>query len=157
MDSSLYRHATGILDAETNHTDNDSSGYTGERGHGQPRHVVQSSRQGADERNDQAHHHKNDSAGTMIGQDIEGDGKGNQVTGHEKDKKEQLGNPEQLSTKPTQEDLASVGHTGYEWISQLKLAHEISSICSDSTYSGEYNQGTVQISNPCLVNQELEY
>lgn len=93
----------------------------------------------------------------MIGQDIEGDGKGNQVAGHEEDKKEQLGNPEQLSTKAAQEDFTSVGHTSNEWIPQLELTHEISSICSDSTYSGEYNQGTVQISNPCLVNQELEY
>lgn len=146
LDNGLDGHATGILDTQTDHTDNDSSDDTSEGYHGQPRHIVQSPRQGADQGDYQANHTKNDGAGTVIGQNVKGDGKGDQVTGHEKDDEEQLGDTEELPAKAAHEDLSGIRHTRDEWISELKLPHEVAGICRDDTDSDEDNQRPMPIS-----------
>lgn len=84
----------------------------------------------------------------MIGQDVKGDREGDQVTGHEEDNEEQLGDTKEFSTKAAHEDLSSVRHTGDEWVSQLKLPHEVAGICRDNTDSDEDNQRSVPISFP---------
>ena len=135
-----------MLDAETDHTDNDCSDDTGEGSHGQPRYIVQSPRQGADQGDDQADHTKNDGAGTVIGQNVKGDGKGDQVTGHEEDDEEQLGDTQELPAKAAHEDLSGIRHTRDERISQLKLPHEVAGICRNDTDSDEDNQRSMPIS-----------
>lgn len=57
---------------------------------GKPRHIFQSTRQRQDQRDDQANHAKNNGTGTMFSQDVESDGKGKDMAGHEEDEKEQL-------------------------------------------------------------------
>lgn len=84
----------------------------------------------------------------MVGQDVKGDGKGDQVTGHEKDNEEQLGDTEELPAEPAHEDLSRIRHAGDEWVSQLKLPHEVAGICRDNTDSDEDNQRSVPISFP---------
>src|SRR5699024_9794365 len=59
---------------------------------------------------------------------------------------------EELPTKAAQEDLSSIRHAGHEWVSQLKLAHEVSGICSDSTDPSKDHQRPVPISVP-IPNQ----
>lgn len=90
----------------------------------------------------------------MISQDVKGDGECDQVAGHEEDKEELRRNTEELPTKAAQEDFSSIRHTGNEWISQLKLTHEVAGICSHSTDSSENNQRSVPISVPIPQSAE---
>lgn len=108
--------------------------------HGQPRHIVQSSRQRADQGNNQSDNTKDDSAGAVIGEDVEGDGEGDEVAGHEEDDEKQLGSSEKLAAKAAHQDLSGISHTEHEGISQLELSHQVTGIGRDQADSHQDNQ-----------------
>ena len=109
-------------------------------GNGKPRHIVQRTRQGQDQRDDQPNDAKHNGTGTMLSQDVKSDGKGEDMAGHEEDEEEQLSNAEQFATKPAHHDLAGVGHTEHMGVFLFKLADNIAGICCDETDAHKDNQ-----------------
>ena len=79
----------------------------------------------------------------MLSQDVESDGKGEDMAGHEEDEEEQLSNAEQFATKPAHHDLAGVGHTEHMGVFLFKLADNIAGICCDETDAHKDNQRSV--------------
>lgn len=56
----------------------------------QPGHIVQRPGQRADQRHYHTHNAKHHRTGAVVGDNVEGDGKGDKMAGHEKDDEEQL-------------------------------------------------------------------
>lgn len=133
----------GVFDAQTDHTDDDGGHDTRKRNHGQPGHVVEGSGQGTDQRNDQAHDAENNGAGAMIGEDVERDGEGDQMAGHEEDNEEDLGDPQEFPTNPAHENLTGVGHAHDVGISELELAEDVTGVGGDNPDADEDDQSTV--------------
>lgn len=81
----------------------------------------------------------------MISNRVHGDGKSQDMAGHDEDNEEQLACSEELPAKTAQDDLAGVCHRMYVRITPLELPNSVPGVGGDQTKRYKENDGSTLV------------
>ena len=80
----------------------------------------------------------------MLSDNVEGDGKGQDVAGHDENSVQHVSSEKQLPSYWAEKDRTGIGYAGYLRISVLELSYHIASIGSENTQSNQDDDGRGQ-------------
>lgn len=95
---------------------------------------------GEEGKDDEAHDAKDDGARPVVGQDVERNGKGQQVTGHEEEAVNNIGCTEDFIAQAPSQDSAHIGVTGDLRVSHTELPQNVTRVTGKDTQSDDGNQ-----------------
>lgn len=121
------------LDPDGDHGDQDGGEDTDKGGNGNVGHVLDGPRQGENHADEHTHDTKDDRAGTVVGDGVHHGGEGDDMASHDEDGEEQLAKPEELTTKATHDNLASVCKVVDVRVTRTELANGITGVEGDDT------------------------
>lgn len=98
-------------------------------------HVLHSTGQRADETDKESDSGENHRASSVFGNGVHHDTESQDVRTHNENREEQLAEAEQLASKSTEQDLASVGQVLDVGVSGAELVDRVSSIGSENSQS----------------------
>lgn len=109
----------------------------------QPWHLLHSSRDGTDERDDKANDTEDNGTRPMLGDGVHHDGEGKDVACHDEDEEEELSTTQDFATNATGHDLTGITHTMDVRISHFELTNDIASVGRQTAETDDDDDATV--------------
>lgn len=106
---------------------------------GQPRHLRQGPRQGADEGDNKPNDSKDNGACPVVRKRVHHHRERKDMATHDEDKEQQLGNSQELSPPSPEHYLSGIRHAVNMRIPQLELPDHISGVCCENAKTDEEN------------------
>jgi hypothetical protein len=99
----------------------------------QPRHLLQGTRQTAQEGDDCANNAEYKRASAVAGDGVHGDGKGQKMTRHDEDEEEDLADAHEFASECAAKDFSCVGHGHDVGVFQFHLSDHVAGPCCEET------------------------